>query len=405
MSSLVLLANAFWSEINYANAFCTNQYNRALFLQTKHALFRKYERQTSLGKYHQRLFLTDSDDDNESGNNDNESGNNDNDDDYETSKWISVINQNDWEADFDDTPTSPSWSSFESDDSDEVSSTIESPVDDDETLDDGEAWLDVIQGISADEIEFMNTENERAFKVQEMQEWGFSSDEIENALGVATNDVLDSDDSVLEEFREVERETEFVELDPEIDLEDIESHTTVERDEDTNEVIRLQNVYVDEVSCIGCTNCANIAQSTFFMEQEHGRARVFRQWGDDDETIAIAIDTCPVDCIHYIPYEELEKLETERREQNINFAARLMGESSGLVNSYGGAKPYSTAQKISGNMGSRCNNCPNRGCKDCPMYGVGKNPAFQEQDQKRLDRLEAKKRKSTMENLNKSVDL
>jgi ferredoxin len=28
-----------------------------------------------------------------------------------------------------------------------------------------------------------------------------------------------------------------------------------------------------------------IAQSTFFMEQEHGRARVFNQWGDDDETI------------------------------------------------------------------------------------------------------------------------
>lgn len=398
MSPLVLLANVFWSEINHANAFSTNQYNRALFLQTKHALFRKHECQTSLGKYHQRLFLTDSDDDNES-------GNNDNDDDYETSKWISVINQNDWEADFDDTPTSPSWSSFESDDSDEFSSTIESPVDDDEILDDGEAWLDAIQEISANEIDFMNTENERAFKVQEMQEWGFSSDEIENALGVATNDVLDSDDSVLEEFREVERETEFVELDPEIDLELIESHTTVERDEETNEVIRLQNVYVDEVSCIGCTNCAMIAQSTFFMEQEHGRARVFRQWGDDDETIAIAIDTCPVDCIHYIPYEELEKLETERREQNINFQARLTGESGGMVNSYGGSKPYSTAQQISGNMGSRCNNCPNRGCKDCPMFGVGKNPAFQEKDQKRLDRLEAKKRKSTMENLNKSVDL
>jgi ferredoxin len=34
-----------------------------------------------------------------------------------------------------------------------------------------------------------------------------------------------------------------------------------------------------------------IAQSTFFMDEEHGRARVFQQWGDDDETVQIAIET------------------------------------------------------------------------------------------------------------------
>jgi ferredoxin len=34
-----------------------------------------------------------------------------------------------------------------------------------------------------------------------------------------------------------------------------------------------------------------IAQSTFFMDDEHGRARVFQQWGDDDETVQIAIET------------------------------------------------------------------------------------------------------------------
>jgi 4Fe-4S single cluster domain of Ferredoxin I len=61
-----------------------------------------------------------------------------------------------------------------------------------------------------------------------------------------------------------------------------------------------------------------IAQSTFFMQQDHGRARVFQQWGDDDETIQIAIQTCPVDCIHYVPYDELVRLEVDRRDQNIN---------------------------------------------------------------------------------------
>ena len=23
-----------------------------------------------------------------------------------------------------------------------------------------------------------------------------------------------------------------------------------------------------------------------------------------------------------------------------------------------------------------CNNCPSKGCKDCPMYGVGLNPIY-----------------------------
>jgi ferredoxin len=30
------------------------------------------------------------------------------------------------------------------------------------------------------------------------------------------------------------------------------------------------------------------------MEDYMGRARVFQQWGDDQETVEIAIETCPV---------------------------------------------------------------------------------------------------------------
>ena len=67
-----------------------------------------------------------------------------------------------------------------------------------------------------------------------------------------------------------------------------------------------------------------IAQSTFFMQQDHGRARVFQQWGDDDETIQIAIKTCPVDCIHYVSYDELVQLEIDRRTQNINPKVRFL---------------------------------------------------------------------------------
>lgn len=178
--------------------------------------------------------------------------------------------------------------------------------------------------------------------------------------------------------------------------------------EESGEVGRTQMVYVDEHSCIGCTNCAMIAPSTFFMEDYLGRARVFAQWGDDDETIKTAIETCPVDCIHYVPYDELVRLEIERRNQNINFKTRLVG--SGETGSYqgpkfGGGLRFTEPQRISGNMAARCSNCPTAGCKNCPMYGIGKNPEFEKNEKLRMERKDVKLRRQTMDNFNKSADL
>jgi ferredoxin len=192
------------------------------------------------------------------------------------------------------------------------------------------------------------------------------------------------------------------------DLTTVESHKNVEVDEETGEPIRTQMVYVDEHTCIGCTHCAGVAQSTFFMEPYLGRARVFQQWGDDDETIQIAIETCPVDCIHYVPYDELVSLEIERRDQNINFKARLVNQGEyggGASQNVGGSVTFTGPQKISGNMGSRCNNCPSRGCADCPMYGVGKNPYFEAKEKARKEKLARRKLKAKMEEANRSADL
>ena len=166
-------------------------------------------------------------------------------------------------------------------------------------------------------------------------------------------------------------------------------------------------VYVDEHTCIGCTNCATIAQSTFFMHSEHGRARVFQQWGDDDETVQIAIETCPVDCIHYVPYDELERLEVERRDQLINFKGRLVSQAedgNSLAHKVGGMA-FTAPQIISGNMASRCSNCPSRGCRDCPMYGVGKNPEFERKEKERKERMERRKLQQQREAESKSADL
>ncbi|GAC1457416.1 MAG: ferredoxin [Chamaesiphon sp.] len=81
--------------------------------------------------------------------------------------------------------------------------------------------------------------------------------------------------------------------------------------------LRQKGVYVDELTCIGCKHCAHVARSTFYIEPDYGRSRVVRQDGDREEVIQEAIDTCPVDCIHWLDYTELKKLEEERQYQVI----------------------------------------------------------------------------------------
>lgn len=82
-------------------------------------------------------------------------------------------------------------------------------------------------------------------------------------------------------------------------------------------VLRQKGVYVDEITCIGCKHCAHVARNTFYIEPDYGRSRVVRQDGDSEELIQEAIDTCPVDCIHWVDYTELKKLEEERQFQVI----------------------------------------------------------------------------------------
>ncbi|BAY75235.1 hypothetical protein NIES25_16530 [Nostoc linckia NIES-25] len=82
-------------------------------------------------------------------------------------------------------------------------------------------------------------------------------------------------------------------------------------------MLRQNGVYVDELTCIGCKHCAHVARNTFYIEPDYGRSRVIRQDGDAEEIIQEAIDTCPVDCIHWVDYTELKKLEEERKYQVI----------------------------------------------------------------------------------------
>ncbi|MBM0740790.1 ferredoxin [Phormidium sp. CLA17] len=85
-------------------------------------------------------------------------------------------------------------------------------------------------------------------------------------------------------------------------------------------VLRQKGVYVDEITCIGCKHCAHVARNTFYIEPDYGRSRVISQNSDSEEVIQEAIETCPVDCIHWLDYTELKQQEEERKYQVIPVA-------------------------------------------------------------------------------------
>lgn len=81
--------------------------------------------------------------------------------------------------------------------------------------------------------------------------------------------------------------------------------------------LRQKGVYVDETTCIGCKHCAHVAPNTFYIEADYGRSRVYNQDGEAEDLVQEAIDTCPVDCIHWVDYTELQQLEEGRKYQVI----------------------------------------------------------------------------------------
>ena len=70
--------------------------------------------------------------------------------------------------------------------------------------------------------------------------------------------------------------------------------------------LREKAFWVEEVDCIGCHYCAHVASNTFVMVLETGRCRAIRQDGDSLDRIQETIDTCPVDCIHWVDFENLD---------------------------------------------------------------------------------------------------
>ena len=300
----------------------------------------------------------------------------------------------DWSAD----GTGDAWSAWGNDEVD-PSAELQQPAPplemDDETAD---AVIDALQGETVNELA---ADDARERQRRRMVEAGATPEQIIAFLGDETWDSSAEYEGYAADEDELENVIQMI-TDGTYALDDdyvdpaligvVDSHELVKIDTDGTPEDHVRFVFVDEPSCIGCYGCANVAPLTFMMEDEYGRARVMMQYGDDESIIAEAIAVCPIDCIHYVPFDELIKLEKGRQGQIINFKARLVG-NSGLASGNGLDinRGVNTHAQVSGDGGLRCNNCPSRGCANCPMFGVGGNPEYvkkkMKKDKMKKDRL------------------
>ena len=60
-----------------------------------------------------------------------------------------------------------------------------------------------------------------------------------------------------------------------------------------------------------------MACNTFIIEPNLGRSRAIRQDGDSSARIQEAIETCPVDCIHWVAFDDLEGLQAQLDSQEL----------------------------------------------------------------------------------------
>jgi len=60
-----------------------------------------------------------------------------------------------------------------------------------------------------------------------------------------------------------------------------------------------KRVSIDEEECIGCGTCEEICPEVFKMNEDTEKSEVIKPEGGAEDLIQEAIDTCPVDCIHW----------------------------------------------------------------------------------------------------------
>ena len=60
-----------------------------------------------------------------------------------------------------------------------------------------------------------------------------------------------------------------------------------------------RKVRVDEDTCIGCGTCEGICPEVFQVSEEEGKSQVINPEGGPEDLIQEAIDSCPMEAIHW----------------------------------------------------------------------------------------------------------
>jgi ferredoxin len=58
-------------------------------------------------------------------------------------------------------------------------------------------------------------------------------------------------------------------------------------------------VYIETEECIGCESCVELCPDVFGFDEKTEKAFVIQPEGGPEACIEEAIETCPVECIHW----------------------------------------------------------------------------------------------------------
>ncbi|MGB5984894.1 MAG: ferredoxin [Desulfobacterales bacterium] len=60
-----------------------------------------------------------------------------------------------------------------------------------------------------------------------------------------------------------------------------------------------KKVYIETEECIGCESCVELCPDVFGFDEDEEKAYVIKPEGGDEACIDEAMETCPVECIHW----------------------------------------------------------------------------------------------------------